>query len=169
MQNWSKGIMTGLLAGGLILGSFSAWAEPNRPDFGRREMRQERRIYQGVQSGQVTPREFRRLENQQGRIHAAAARMRADGRLNRPERARLNQMRHRSNRSIYRYRHNNQYRHNNFRQANFRHNNFGHNNYRHNNFGQARFGQNNFRHNLFRQGNFGHNNFSRANWRPGRR
>lgn len=163
MKIWTKGIVTGLLAGGVILGSLPAQAEPNRPDFGQREMRQERRIYQGVQSGQLTPREFRRLDNQQGRIDATAARMRADGRLNRPERARLNQMQNRSNRSIY------QYRHNNFRQANF-----GHNNFRHNNFNQAHFGQHNFRHNNFRQANFGHNNFGhnyfrQANWRPGRR
>jgi uncharacterized protein YjbI with pentapeptide repeats len=148
MKIWTKGIVTGLVAGGVILGGLPAWADLNRPDFSQREMRQERRIYQGVQSGQLTSREFRRLENQQGRINAAAARMRADGRLNRLERARLNQMQNRSNRSIY------QYRHNNFRQANFRHNNFGHNNFR-----QANFGHNNFRHNYFRQ----------ANWRPGQR
>jgi len=163
MKIWTKGIMTGLLAGGVILGSLPAGAEPNRPDLGQREMRQERRIYQGVQSGQFTPGEFRRLDNQQGRINAAAARMRADGRLNRPERARLNQMRNRSNRSIYQYRHNNSrqanFRQNHFRRANFRHNNFGQNNYRHNNFGQAHFGQNNYRHNYPRQ----------VNWRPGRR
>jgi hypothetical protein len=174
MKIWTKGIMTGLLAGGLILGSLPAQAGPNRPDFGRRDLRQGRRISRGVQSGQVTPREFGRLGNQRGRIHAAGARMRADGRFNRFGRGRLNQMGHRSSRNINRYRHNNQYRRNNFRQARFRHNNFGHNNYRHNHFRQAHFGQNNFRHNHFRQGNFGqnnfrHNNFSRANWRPGRR
>jgi uncharacterized protein YjbI with pentapeptide repeats len=133
MKIWTKGIVTGLLAGGVILGSLPAWAEPNHADFGQRGMRQERRIYQGVQSGQLTPREFRRLENQQGRINAVAARMRADGRLNRPERARLNHMQNRSNRSIYQYRHNN-----------FRHNNFGHNNFR----------QANFRHNNFKQANW---------------
>jgi len=101
MKIWTKGIMTGLLAGGVILGSLPAQAEPNRPDFGQREMRQERRIYQGVQSGQVTPREFRRLENQQGRIHATAARMQADGRLDRSERARLHQMQNRKNSSDF--------------------------------------------------------------------
>jgi uncharacterized protein YjbI with pentapeptide repeats len=168
MKIWTKGIMTGLLAGGVILASLPAGAEPNRPDFGQREMRQERPIYQGVQSGQFTPGEFRRLDNQPGRINPAVARMQADGRLNRPEPARRNQMLNRSNRSIY------QYRHNNFRQANFRPNNFGQNNFRQNNFRQPHFGQNNYRHNNFGQARFGQNNFRhnylrQANWRPGRR
>jgi hypothetical protein len=174
MRILTKGIMTGLLAGGVILASLPAGAQPSRPDFGQRQMRQESRIHQGVQSGQLTPREFRRLENQQGRINAAAARMGADGRLNRPERARLNRMWNRNSRNIYQYRHNNHYRPPNSRQAHFRHNNFGHNNYRHNHFGQARFGHYNYRHNNFGQAHFGQNNFRhnylrQANWGPGRR
>jgi hypothetical protein len=178
MKIWTKGIMTGLLAGGLILGSLPAWAESNQTDVGQQEMGQERPTYQGVQSGQVATGESSGLENQQGRIHPSATRMGTDGYLNRVGRSRFNQMGHRSNRSFYQYRHNNfrqaHFRHNNFGHNNYRHNNFGQarfgqNNYRHNNFGQARFGQNNYRHNRFRQGNFGHNNFSRANWRSGRR
>jgi hypothetical protein len=181
MKIWTKGIMTGLLAGGVILASLPAWAEPNRPDFGQGEMRQERPINQGVPSGQFTPGEFRRLDNQQGRINPAAARMQAEGRLNRPEPARPNQMWNRSNRGIYQYRHNNfrqaNFRRANFRRANFRQNNFGQprfgqNNFRHNNFGQPHFGQNNYRHNNFGQARFGQNNFRhnyfrQANWRPG--
>ena len=174
MKIWTKGIMTGLLAGGLILGSLPAWAQSNQTDVGQQEMGQERPTYQGMQSGQMATGESSGLGNHPGRIHPSATRMGADGRLNRFGPGRFNQMGHRSNRSIYQYRHNNHYRHNNFRQAHSRHNNFGHNNYRHNNFGQARFGQNNYRHNNFRQGNFGHNNFRhnysrQANWRPGRR
>jgi len=110
MKTWTKGIVTGLLAGLVSLGSLPAVAGPYAPYIDRREMNQERRIYRGAQSGQVTPGEFRRLENQQGRIHAAEARMRADGRLDRYERARLNRMENRAGRDIYRYRHNNNYR-----------------------------------------------------------
>jgi hypothetical protein len=90
----------------VILGSLPAWAEPYGPYIDRREMNQERRIYQGVQSGQLSPREFRRLEYEQGRIRTTEARMRADGRLNPWERARLNRMENRSSRSIYRLKHN---------------------------------------------------------------
>ena len=174
MKIWTKGIMTGLLAGGVILASLPAWAEPNRPDFDQRAMRQERPINQGVPSGQFTPGEFRRLDNQPGRINPAAARMQADGRLNRAMPARPNRMMNRSDRNIHQYRHNHQYHHNNFRQANFRQNHFRRANFRQNNFGQAQFGHYNYRHNNFGQTHFGQNNFRhnysrQANWGPGRR
>ena len=110
MKTWTKGIVAGLLAGVVILGSLPALADPYGSNIDRREMNQERRIYQGVQSGQITPGEFRRLENHQARIRAAEARMRADGRLDRYERARLTMMQDRASRDIYRYRHNNNYR-----------------------------------------------------------
>lgn len=114
MKTWTKGIVAGLLGGVVILGSLPALAGPYGSYLDQRQMNQERRIYQGVQSGQLNPGEFRRLENQQGRIRAAEARMRSDGRLDRYERARLNRMENRANRDIYRY------KHNNFRQANYR-------------------------------------------------
>lgn len=115
MKTWTKGIAAiGLLAGVVILGSLPALAGPYGSYLDQRQMNQERRIYQGVQSGQISPGEFRRLENQQGRIRAAEARMRADGRLDRYERARLNRMENRANQDIYRY------KHDNFRQVNYR-------------------------------------------------
>jgi hypothetical protein len=106
MRTWTKGIGAGLLSGAVILGSLPALAEPYSPSIDGRQINQERRIYQGVQSGQVTPGEFRRLENQQVRIDAAETRMRADGRLNRQERTRLQRMENRSSRDIYRATHN---------------------------------------------------------------
>jgi hypothetical protein len=107
MKTWTKGIVAGLLAGLVILGSLPALAGPYSPNIDQREMNQERRIYQGVRSGQISPWEFRHLENEQARIRAAEARMRADGRLDRSERARLTRMQDRANRDIYRYKHNN--------------------------------------------------------------
>jgi hypothetical protein len=134
MKTWTKTIVTGLLAGVVILGSLPALAGPYGSYLDQRQINQERRIYQGVQSGQITPGEFRHLENQQGRIRAAEARMRADGRLNRGERARLNRMENRASRDIYRYRHNNfrpaACRPANFRQANYRPVNFRQANWR---------------------------------------
>ncbi len=73
----------------------------------RREFNQERRIYQGVRSGQLSPGEFRRLENQQQRIRLVEDRMRADGRLDPGEKTRLNQMLNHSERAICRGTHNN--------------------------------------------------------------
>ncbi len=72
----------------------------------RRQQRQQDRIYQGQASGQLTPREARRLHNEQGRIRGAEGRMRADGNLSPQERARLNTMQNRSSQDINRLRHN---------------------------------------------------------------
>ena len=72
----------------------------------RRQQRQEDRIQQGVASGQLTPREARRLQNEQARIRGAEGRMRADGNLSPQERARLNAMQQKSSQDIYRLRHN---------------------------------------------------------------
>ena len=72
----------------------------------RRQQRQEDRIRQGLASGQLTPREARRLQNEQARIRGAEGRMRADGNLSPQERARLNAMQQKSSQDIYRQRHN---------------------------------------------------------------
>jgi hypothetical protein len=72
----------------------------------RRQQRQEDRIHQGRASGQLTPREVRRLHNEQAYIRGAEGRMRADGNLSPQERARLNAMQNRSSQDINRLRHN---------------------------------------------------------------
>jgi hypothetical protein len=108
MQKWSKGIMAGLIMGSLLLGSLPALAQStNDPGIQAREQRQQERIQQGVQSGQLTPREANRLEAQQSRIKATEDRMKADGNLTTAERAKLNRMQNRASRNIYRKKHNN--------------------------------------------------------------
>ena len=81
MKTWTKTIVTGLLAGVVILGSLPALAGPYDSNINRREMDQERRIHQGVQSGQLSSRRISPPGKSAGRIRAAEARMRADGRL----------------------------------------------------------------------------------------
>ena len=73
-----------------------------------REVRQERRIDQGVRSGELTPREAARDERQQGRINRTEARMRYrnGGYLTRGQRARLNARQNRASAHIYRSKHN---------------------------------------------------------------
>ena len=113
MRTWTKGMVAGLLAGVVTLGSLPALADPYGSNINRVEMGQERRIQQGLYSGQLSPGEFRRLENQQARIRATEAEMRAHGRgrLTPGQKTQLAQMQERANRNIYRY------KHNNFRQA----------------------------------------------------
>jgi len=75
----------------------------------RREYSQRNRIREGVRSGELTRREAGRLINQQRRIESYERRSRLDdGRLDRHERRRLDQMLDRSNRDIYREKHDRQ-------------------------------------------------------------
>jgi len=107
MQKWTGTIVAGVLAGGVIFGSLTAWANPYNSYVDRRAMNQEQRIQQAWQSGQLTPGEYRRLANQQQRIRLVEARMRADGRLDPGEKTRLNRMLDHSGRAIYHANHHN--------------------------------------------------------------
>lgn len=106
MKRWQKMTVSGLVAGALTLVTLPVLADTYSPGIDGREVRQQNRIYQGVNSGQITPREFRLLEREQARIRAAEARMKADGRYTRRERYRTHQMLDRSNRHIYWAKHN---------------------------------------------------------------
>ena len=107
MKKRTKGIMAGLIMGSLLLGSLPAMAQSTYdPRITAREQRQQQRIQQGINSGQLTPREANRLEAQQSRIAATEKRMKADGRLTRGERARLTRMQNRASNNIYSKKHN---------------------------------------------------------------
>lgn len=74
-----------------------------------RERRQERRIHQGVRSGELTRREAGRLQAQQARlrVNEAYAR-RSGGRFTARERARIQRQENRAGRRIYRQKHDRQ-------------------------------------------------------------
>jgi hypothetical protein len=74
-----------------------------------REHRQERRIAQGVRSGELTRREAARLQAEQARlrVYEAFAR-RSGGELTARERARLQHALNRTSRDIYRQKHDGQ-------------------------------------------------------------
>jgi hypothetical protein len=98
-----KKIFLGILVGTLIFGTVTiAMAGP----FTWRESRQQVRIYQGVDSGQITQREFRHLERQQGRIEAYRERAWSDGTLTPGEACRLTREQNRASRHIWRAKHN---------------------------------------------------------------
>ena len=74
-----------------------------------REARQERRIDQGIYSGELTKNETRRLEREQNRIDRVEDRYRTSGDgLSAKERARLERALNRSSRDIYRQKHDRQ-------------------------------------------------------------
>jgi hypothetical protein len=107
MRRKNSDVVTALIIGGLILGSSPALAETFTPGLDGRADHQQERISEGVQSGQLTPGEFNRLQEEQTPTRGAEARMKTDGRLAPRERDRLNAMPDRSSRDIYRAAHDN--------------------------------------------------------------
>jgi hypothetical protein len=68
--------------------------------------KQERRIDQGVGSGQLTPREAGRLDAEQAKIKLDELRAKSDGNMTTKERAKLTREQNRASRDIYRLKHN---------------------------------------------------------------
>lgn len=80
-------------------------AQPNMPRVDQRQAHQERRIEQGVASGQLTARETLRLEREQKHIASAEARAEGDGKVTPKERARLARLQNQASRDIHRQKH----------------------------------------------------------------
>lgn len=78
------------------------------PRVDRREARQQKRIDQGVASGQLTPKETARLQAQQDRIETAEARAKSDGVVTAKERAGLAHRQNKASRNIRRNKHDRQ-------------------------------------------------------------
>src|SRR5262249_22756834 len=74
----------------------------------RRKHQEQRRIRQGIRSGELTAQEVRKLEREQTRIRRTEARDRADGNLSPKERVKLDRMLNHASRDIYRQKHDNQ-------------------------------------------------------------
>jgi len=74
----------------------------------QRQLNQQKRIQQGVKSGELTKGEAKQLEKQQGRIQATKQYDKAEngGKLTAKDKAQLNRMQNRASRNIYRKKHN---------------------------------------------------------------
>jgi hypothetical protein len=74
-----------------------------------RQARQQQRIAQGIESGQLTARETARLERKETRLNREIRRDRADGGgLSAQERTKINRQQNRLSRQIYREKHDRQ-------------------------------------------------------------
>lgn len=82
-------------------------SQTKTPRVDARQRHQQKRIEQGVKSGELTNREVHRLERQEGRINANEVIAKADGKVTPAERARLNRQLNRESKRIYRAKHNN--------------------------------------------------------------
>jgi hypothetical protein len=99
-----------VLAGGLSVVSVgvlaqAASAPAATPGIDRRQANQEKRIDQGIASGQLTPREARRMERQHNAVNKAEDKAKADGVVTQSERARLHKAQNQTSKHIYRQKH----------------------------------------------------------------
>lgn len=72
----------------------------------RRANRQQKRINQGVRSGQLTPKEAARAEVRETKLNKDIARAEADGKITKKEQTKLNKEENRDSRKIFRKKHN---------------------------------------------------------------
>lgn len=101
------------LLGMLTTPGFADWGRYDgyhQQRFEQRLDRQHRRIKQGVRSGELTPKEARKLRKQQRRIDGLERRFSSDGHLDRRERRVLRKQLDRASDRIYRFKHNDRYR-----------------------------------------------------------
>ena len=76
----------------------------------RRNRHQQDRIAQGIQSGQLTPREAAKLERREARTSRVERRAAADGQVTPREARKIERMQNRNSRKIYREKHDRQHR-----------------------------------------------------------
>lgn len=92
----------------LVLAPAFVAAQPATPGVDQRQANQERRIQQGVQSGQLTGREAARLERGQDRVERMEDKAKADGAVTAQERTRLKRAQNRQSAAIYKEKHDRQ-------------------------------------------------------------
>jgi len=102
-------IFGGLLVAALAITSI-ANAQDRTPVINAGQHNQERRINNGVKSGQLTHRETRNLRNDERRISAEKRIAKASGHVTHNQRAMLRHQENRTSRAIYRDKHNNKVR-----------------------------------------------------------
>jgi hypothetical protein len=88
------------------LGAFAqATATPATPRVDQREANQDKRIQQGVASGQLNAKETYRLEKEQAAINKAETNAKADGKVTKHERRKLHKMQNAASNDIHAQKH----------------------------------------------------------------
>jgi len=89
--------------------NFEANAQQNnRAGVNKRQHNQQKRIFKGVKSEELTRKEFYRLEKEQAQIRRTERRFKSDGELTRRERAKLRHEQNQASWHIYRQKHDKQ-------------------------------------------------------------
>jgi tellurite resistance protein len=82
-----------------------AMAQPATPNLDKREANQQQRIDQGVASGQLNAKETNRLDKREAKLAANEAVAKADGKVTRAERRKLQHEANRNSKAIYKQKH----------------------------------------------------------------
>ena len=92
----------------MVLLSSALYAGPtDDPGIQKKEQNQQKRIDQGINSGQLTHKEAGKLEKEQTRIRQDEARMKSDGKLTNKERRKLDREQNKASKDIHKKKHNN--------------------------------------------------------------
>ena len=95
-----------LTAGGAAMAQSAAPQAPvGTPKIDQREANQEKRIEQGVKSGELTKKEAARLEKREAKLQANKEKAQADGKVTKQERQQLHREANRDSKAIYRQKH----------------------------------------------------------------
>src|SRR5258708_4801934 len=95
-----------LLIPAVLMIAIAASAQTATPGVTERQINQQERIKQGEKSGELTPKETRRLEAREAKIQHDKKVAKSDGTVTPAERAKLQREENRSSRAIYRKKHN---------------------------------------------------------------
>ena len=107
-----KRIVSVILTTVFVLGMGVATFAQDTPRVDKRERHQQRRIRQGVRSGELTRRETERLQAEEAKIRVDEAfARRSGGELTAKERARIERELNRASKDIYKQKHDEQERH----------------------------------------------------------
>ncbi|MBI3374174.1 MAG: hypothetical protein HY017_20805 [Betaproteobacteria bacterium] len=97
-----------IVISGAALPAFAQTTSTPRVD--QRQANQERRIEQGVKSGQLTTKEAARLEKGQARVQKMENKASADGKVTKKERAKIEHAQDQQSRKIAREKHDKQHK-----------------------------------------------------------
>jgi hypothetical protein len=95
----------GVAIAAAMIFTVSAYAQTATPNIDQRQANQEKRIEQGVKSGELTAKETARLENREAKLQADKQKAKADGVVTKKERAKLQHEANRDSKAIYRQKH----------------------------------------------------------------
>lgn len=106
-----KSILMIGVAATVLTGSLAFAENAETPGIDQRQANQERRIDQGITSGQLNVREANRLDQQQNKVDKMENKAKADGVVTKKERAKLHNAQDRASKNIARQKHDRQKAH----------------------------------------------------------